>query len=141
MIPLPALSEAARTKPLWLRILTPGKPVVAWAPHLYLSIPFGEYTNAPFSWPILQHEASHLKSQIELGRARWIFRLLTSRIFRLEEEARAVAAELQSLPIIFAVQSFDGYVRSLGHDYDTGRRAIARNLSPDYRAAMTPDLV
>ena len=79
---------ALKPKPWWLFFTGPGVWVTL-SPNIY------QPRGAAYSERIVQHELVHLHRQRALGLGRWLFRYVTSRSFRLSEEAMAFKHELR----------------------------------------------
>jgi hypothetical protein len=81
-----------RPKPWWLRAITASYQWVTIAPHIY-----HPSDRDPLAFPaILAHEDVHLRRQQRMGVWSWLWRYLTSRSFRLAEEAMGIAAEIRA---------------------------------------------
>ncbi len=103
-----------RVKPWWLRLITkPWQWVTIW-PHIYRPS-----DRLPEHYPaIVIHEQVHLAQQASVNRWRWIWTYLMNRRFRLEMEARAIAAEVRAHSPVMRESIIRAYALQLsGPDY------------------------
>ena len=84
-----------KPRPAWSDIFIGSNRWVSWKYDIYYPKDVD-----PAQWQaIIRHENVHINRQIEFGFYNWLFKYITSRSFRLDEEARAIAVELQGTDI------------------------------------------
>lgn len=84
-----------------------------YAPEAYWAAP------ASAAWPpIVAHEAVHIRQQEAMGRWRWLWRYLTDKDFKLDQEAQGIAAEVNAHPYSERMAVIARYATQLaGSDY------------------------
>ena len=125
-------SYKLRPKPFWLRWLTPKNTWVAIFTRIYhpKGIDTGQYP------ALFGHEMMHLSQQREKGLIKWLFKYLTSKRFRLQQEVEAIVAELSFLPFNARMSVAKGYAKMLaGREYWKAAPSAAEAFELIYWAA------
>jgi hypothetical protein len=119
-----------RTKPWYLRALTPAWAWVAWREIIY--IPAGVN---PYDRPeLIAHESVHLQQQ---GNHpwRWLWKYVTNSCFRLDQEAPAIAKEIGALPLALRKDRLNYYCAVMSTDGGTYDPPFGDPLSITYHEA------
>jgi hypothetical protein len=114
-----------KTKPFWL---SPFVGNLVWV-TIYPNIYYPEGINPNLEPEIIAHENVHLKQQNDYGKWRWLWRYLTSKSFRLDQEAKAIAVEILHRQADMRDQYISWYANMLaGKNYHKAAKspAIAR---------------
>lgn len=111
---------AIKRKGWLLRKLTnPNRSITIW-PHIYMGDPYWSDPTNPGWGPLIVHESTHLHRQAG-SHLLWLITWRFNRVFRLNEEALAIAVEIQATRKInpqSAEWLFDSYVKELcGPEY------------------------
>lgn len=121
----------------WLmaRLTNPVRWLTIW-PWIFAGSAYWATPNHPGWAPLIAHERVHLQRQSDylrpiptrfLRTLAWLIAYLVSARFRLQEEALAIAAEMDAAPdITSARRMFDAYCLELaGADYHRAARSVA----------------
>ena len=83
-----------KPKPWWLSLLTSKTAWVTIYPNIY----YPKGLNPDTKPYIIKHELVHIKQQSDYGKWKWLWRYVTNKAFRLDQEAKAIAVEISSRP-------------------------------------------
>jgi len=110
-----------RPKPWWLKAVTQEWQWVAIDPKIY----YPHYLD-PLKYPaIIEHEKVHLYQQRSKGKFIWLFRYITSKKFRLDQEMEPIAIELLNMPLETRKQVAIRYARNLsGQPYSRAAKSF-----------------
>ncbi len=82
-----------KEKPFWLKLFTSRTVWVTIYPNIYYPETIGDPI---YEKEIVIHENVHLKQQSQYGKCKWLWRYVTNKDFRLQQEAEAMAVEVLS---------------------------------------------
>ena len=98
-----------RPKPWWLKAVTKEWQWVAIDPKIYYPLRLD-----PLKYPaVIEHEKVHLHQQRSTGKFKWLFKYITNKNFRLDQEMEPIAIELLNTPLKNRKQLAVRYARSL----------------------------
>lgn len=95
-----------KPKPLWLQQVTPSNTWVTIAPDIY----YPTYIKDPSLYPdVIAHEEVHIRQQESMGLSIWMARYFGDRLFRMDQECQAAAAQINEDPSTkeWVIQSFE----------------------------------
>lgn len=84
-------------KPIWLELFIPGNTWVTVYPKIYCPFYPNEYLLAVHR-AIVEHEKVHIRQQYEYGKWKWLFKYLTNKEFRKNQEIEAFVVQLKYEP-------------------------------------------
>lgn len=87
-----------KVKPFILKLIIPNPTWVTIYPNIYA--PFVPNITTPTVWKaIVEHELVHIRQQKEMGLLKWLFKYLSNKKFRLDQEVEAFIQQLKFEPV------------------------------------------
>ena len=105
-----------KPKPSWLQRVTPSSAWVTIAPHIY----YPDHVKDPTLYPdIIAHEEVHIKQQEAMGLTVWMTRYFGDRLFRMDQECQAAAAQIHEDPTTkeWVIRGFETMLNSSTYFY------------------------